>query len=89
MATINTSITALEEKIGKLKTLKSECEARCVDPNDVVGSGMSIEVIQAVDTEYQTIKIAVQTLLDNSIAFFENVKLSLVRADNNAANKLN
>lgn len=88
MATINANITALEEKIGRLSALKTECEAISVETNEVVGSGMSIEVIHAVDAEYTAIKTAVIALLDNSVTFFTNVKASLVEADENAAKKL-
>lgn len=89
METINVNIAAIEEKIGKLQTLMAECEAINVETNAVVGSGMSIEVIEAVDAEYQAIKTAVLTLLDHSVSFFDNIKMSLVEADDNAANGLN
>jgi len=89
MATINANIAALEDKIGKLTSLKAECEAIDVKEKPVVGSGLSIEVVHAVDTEYALIKAAIETLLSNSIAFFSNVKASLVEADEKAANKLN
>lgn len=89
MVKINANIAAMEEKIGRLKTLRTECEAIEATANTVVGSGMSIEVVQAVDVEYAQIKTAVLTLLDNSIAFFNNVKQSLVEADVKAAYKLN
>lgn len=89
MATINANISALEKAIEKLATLKTECEAISVEANEKEGSGMSIEVIHAVDKEYASIKTTIILLLDNSIAFFNNVKTSLVNADDAAAKKMN
>lgn len=89
MAKINANIKALESKIEKLTTLKSQCEAISVKTNDVVGSGMSIDVIHGIDKDYVLIKEAVIELIGNSISFFENIKSSLVNADNSAANKMN
>lgn len=88
MSTINTNITALEKKIDKLSLLKTDCEAINAKANELVGSGISIEVVHAIDMEYEAIKTAVVTLLDNSVAFFTNVKSSLVEADKKAADNL-
>ena len=86
---INENIAALEEKIGKLRELKTECEAISVRAYDVVGGGESINVLTAIDEEYANIKNTIIALIDNSVLFFENVKKSLVEADENAAARLN
>lgn len=89
MKNINANIAALEEKIEKLRTLQGECESIDVSANELVGSGMSVQVIEAIDQEYTQVKDTIVSLLSNSIEFFQNVKASLVEADEKAANKLN
>lgn len=89
MDNIKVNIAALEEKIGKLTTLKTDCESIDTSAENLVGSGMSIEVLHAIDKEYDTIKAAVVQLLGHSIAFFENVKSSMIEADEEASDKIN
>lgn len=89
MEKINVNIAALEGKIEKLMALQTECRGIEVTANTLQGSGMSIQVIHAIDDEYAQLKETMLTLLSNSIAFFQNVKSSLVEADDNAANQLN
>lgn len=89
MKNINANIATLEEKIEKLRSLQGECESIDVSTNELVGSGMSVQVIEAIDQEYTQVKDTIVSLLSNSIEFFQNVKASLVEADEKAANKLN
>lgn len=89
MKKVNANITVLDEKIEKLRILQGECESIDISANELVGSGMSVQVIEAVDQEYTQVKDTMMSLLSNSIGFFENVKASLVEADEKAANKLN
>lgn len=89
MKNINANITVLDEKIEKLRILRGECESIDISANELVGSGMSVQVIEAVDQEYTQVKNTMKSLLSNSIGFFENVRASLVEADEKAANKLN
>lgn len=89
MKKVNANITVLDEKIEKLRILQGECESIDISANELVGSGMSVQVIEAVDREYTQVKDTMMSLLTNSIGFFENVKASLVEADEKAANELN
>lgn len=89
MKNISANIAALEEKIEKLRILQGECESIDVSANELEGSGMSVQVIQGIDQEYTQVKDTMVSLLSNSIEFFQNVKASLVEADEKAANKLN
>lgn len=84
MVKILVNVEALQEKIDKLGTLKTECEAIDVTANDLVGSGQSIDTLKSIDAEYTEIKSAIVQLLDNSIQFFTGVKKSAVEADNKA-----
>lgn len=89
MKEITSNVIELEDKIGKLSNLKTECEAINVSEKKLVGGGSSIDVLHGADVEYMAIKTAIITLLDNSVAFFTNVKTSLEEADRKAAEKLN
>lgn len=89
MEKINVNIEALKDKIEKLVALQTECSDIDVTANALVGSGMSIQVIHAVDNEYAQLKESMLTLLGHSISFFQNVESSLVEADDQAANQLN
>lgn len=89
MDRINVNIAALEDKIDKLKKLQTICSEIDVSPEALEGSGMSIEMLQAIDSEYVQVRDTVLTLLSHSISFFQNMKASLVEADEKAAHKLN
>ena len=86
---ITVNCEVLEEKIQKLRTLKSTCEAIDVTAEALSGSGATIDIIQLVDQEYPLLKSTIETLLTNSISFFENIKASMSKADTGAADKLN
>lgn len=88
MAEISVNIELLEEKIQRIKDLKTLCDGIDVSAESLVGSGESIAIIQLVDQEYPLLKNAIGTLLQNSISFFENVKNSMIEADTEASAKL-
>lgn len=85
---INANVTALAEKIQKLRDLRTKCEGLSVSPVTVSGSGQSITMLSLVDQEYDEIKAAMLVLLDNSISFFSNVKTSMVIADKKASQQI-
>lgn len=85
MAEINVNLSALENKIGRLKVLRDSCE--CISDNamSMEGSGESVIQLSNVDAEYEQIHSAMLTLIDNSIGFFENIVSSVAQADLKAA----
>ena len=88
MNTIEIDKKVLEEKINKLKQLRDTCEGLNVKPEDIRGSGQSIGMLAKADAKYQILKDSILQLLDNSILFFDNVKNSLVSADEKASEKI-
>lgn len=88
MPEISLNIELLEEKIQKIRDLKTTCDGIDVSTESLVGSGQSIAIIQLVDQEYPLLKTAMGTLLQNSISFFENVKNSMIEADTEASAKI-
>lgn len=88
MAEISVNVELLEEKIQKLKDLKTVCDGIDVTTESLSGSGQSIEIIQLVDQEFPLLKSAIGELLTNSISFFENVKNSIIGADTEASAKI-
>lgn len=89
MEKIDVNIVALEDKIEKLMALQTECSNIDVTANALVGDGISIQTIHAIDNEYAQLKETMLTLLGHSVSFFQNVRLSMVEADDQAANQLN
>lgn len=89
MNTINVNIEILENKIQKLENLRTQCESVVVQSKPVQGSGKSIDAINNVDKEYAVVKNRIHTLLSNSIVFFNNIKRSVIEADESAASKTN
>lgn len=81
MGEINVNVEILEEKIQKLRDLKSSFSEVDVTVADIVGAGKTIDVINTIDKEYALIKSKILTLVHNSINFFENIKLSVIEAD--------
>ncbi len=81
MGEINSNVEILEEKIQKLRDLKSSFSEVNVTVEDIVGSGEIIDVINTIDKEYTLIKSKILTLVHNSINFFENIKSSVIEAD--------
>ena len=88
MAEISVNVELLEEKIQKIRELKSTCDEIDVATETLSGSGQSIDIIQLIDKEYPLLKSAVGELLTNSISFFENVKNSMIKADTEASAKI-
>lgn len=88
MAEISLNIELLEDKIQKMRDLKTSCDGIDVATEPLVGSGQSIEILQLVDQEYPLLKTAISTLLQNSVSFFENVKNSMIAADTEASAKI-
>lgn len=77
---------ALAEKIRELETLKSQCNEHSTWKRRETksGSGEVVELIDAIDNEYCSLMDDFDTLLGNSIAFFNNVLDSVKSADSNA-----
>lgn len=87
MNTINVNVEILEDKIQKLENLRTQCESVVVQSKPVQGSGKSINALNNVDKEYVVVKNKIYTLLSNSIVFFNNIKQSVIEADESAASK--
>lgn len=83
---INTSI--LQQKIESLSSLKDECADVDTKMKKLSGSGETINIINSIDKEYESIKAELVSLIQNSIDFFENTMGSVVDADKTAADKL-
>lgn len=79
------NVESLQTQINELSALKQECTSYTVDIKSVVGSGLPIDVLAALDAEYGNIKTAIELLLDNSAAFFQGVLDDYVAADEYAA----
>lgn len=85
---IKINIDALDNKITKLKNLRDRCNDIVATEKNMEGSGASIDLINQIDKEYTAIKTTFQSLLNNSISFFENIKTSTTQADAKAAKNL-
>lgn len=85
MTEINVNLTALENKIGRLRTLREFCESIPTNAMAVQGSGESVTELSNIDTEYEQIHSALVMLIDHSIGFFENISASVEQADLKAA----
>lgn len=85
MSEINVKVEVLEEKIRKLIELKVACNKVSITECPVEGSGDSINMLNVLDKEYAFVKNAFQILLDNSIIFFNDVKVNMLGADEAAA----
>lgn len=88
MREISTNVVSLAEKIQKMRDLKAACEALDVTSTPLSGSGESIDTLALIDEEYALIKTTIETLLANSIGFFENVRTSMVMADRKASGQI-
>ena len=85
MIVINTNIVALGEKIQRLRDLKVQCEGLDVRTVPSEGSGWTNAQLWELDNQYTVLRDAMTGLLDNSIQFFENVRQSMVEADEASA----
>ncbi len=81
MSEIKVNIEALDQKITQLRNLQNSCDSASVNAVDLIGGGESIRVINEVDQEYAVMKRCFNTLLTNSIQFFENVKQTVSDTD--------
>lgn len=88
MGNISISVRRLEIDINRLRNLKKECEEASPFWYSKDGGGRSIDTLYNVDMDYQRIGSAMCTLIDNSIQFFENQKMSFVKADEAAAKQI-
>lgn len=85
MTEINVNLTALENKIGRLRTLREFCESIPSSAMTVQGSGESVTELSNIDNEYEQIHSTLIALIDHSIGFFENLSISVEQADMKAA----
>lgn len=85
MSEINVNVDSFGTSIQSLRTLKTTCEAIDVTEMSVVGSGDCVNILNAIDKEYATVKSTFLTLLDDSIHFFENIQNSIIEADEQAS----
>lgn len=89
MSEIKINTSTFEEKIQRLKDLSQTCEDIEIKEKSVVGSGESVAMVTVIDKEYTALRKSLLNLIENSISFFENIKISVTSADEEAANKLN
>lgn len=87
MGKINFNISAIDDKLQKLRALKSECEGIDITTEQLCGSGQSIEILTLIDKQYPLIKDSIILLLNDSICFFENIKESMITSDNDSSEK--
>lgn len=85
MSEINVNIDSFSTSIQSLRSLKTTCDAIDVAEMSVVGSGDCVNILNAIDKEYATVKSTFLTLLDDSIHFFENIQNSIIEADEQAS----
>ena len=88
MAEIKINLEKLTEKIGKLQTLKSECDSITTTEKDRVGAGQCTLLVESLRNNYKPLKEALSLLISNSIQYFNSVKESAVKADQRASEKL-
>ena len=81
MQEININVEILEDKISQLSALHKACATIPFKTKDMKGSGESVSAIHEVEQEYDALKTCFEQLLSNTIQFFENVKQSVVGAD--------
>lgn len=89
MEEINFQVDNLDGAIEELKKLKSNCRNIQIITESVSGSGKPIDILIEIESKYKEIQMCMELLIDNSIAFFENTKTSMVNADKNAADMIN
>lgn len=81
MTEIKVNLTALENKICKLRCLRDICEGIVIHSKSVEGSGEAVNQLSNIDEEYVRIHSEVLNLIGYSIGFFENIATSVERAD--------
>lgn len=85
MAEIKVNIDSLDAEIGKLKELKKKISNNKKKPSSVVGGGSSIKEIEKLGNDYKNMEDKMETLVQSTISFLNNVKSSYVSGDKNAA----
>ena len=80
---INTDSLAAE--IGMLYTLGAKIAASSIACPAVVGGGSSVQEIENLGKNFQSIHNSVSVLVANTVSFMENVKASYQKNDSNAA----
>ena len=88
MSEINIKTQNLVSQIEKLQQLQLTCEKLEVSSESVEGGGCAIKALNAIDEEYFVLKEMLSLMIDNSVAFFENVHESIVEADELAAKNM-
>lgn len=89
MEEINFKVDNLDSAIEELKKLKSNCQNIEIITESVSGSGKPIDILIEIESKYKEIQMSMELLIDNSIAFFENTKTSMVKADKKSADMIN
>lgn len=86
MSQININEDKLAEKIAELEALKSNCSGHSSwrKRETKYGSGEVADLLDNIDQEYVSLMSDFDTLIGNSISFFNNILNSVISADSNA-----
>lgn len=88
MAEISISTQSLEDEIGKLQTLKTNCAGFDVAFPDIVGGGQTVAELEEIANLYKKLNTDMVDLISNTISFMENVKNSYLSSDSKAASSI-
>lgn len=85
MSEIKIDIANLDSEIERLKELKKKITMNKKNPTSVVGGGGTISNIEKIGNDYKDLEEKMESLVQNTISFMENVKNSYVNSDKKAA----
>lgn len=85
MAEIKVNSNNLSFEINKLRVLKQKIAAAAQNSPSVIGGGTTIQEIQNIGNKYVLLYDKVELLVDNTIAFMNNVNTSYVSSDKKAS----
>lgn len=85
MSEIKIDIDNLNSEIKKLKELKKKITTNKKKTTSVVGGGGTISNIEKIGNDYKNMEEKMESLVQNTISFMENVKNSYITSDKNAA----
>ena len=85
MSEIKIDIDNLNSEINKLKELKKKIASNKKKPTAVVGGGSTVAYIEKIGNDYKNMEDKMESLVQNTISFMNNIKTSYVTSDKNAA----
>lgn len=85
MAEINIKLRGIEDTVAKLQNITTSQ----ITPPAASGGGPVADELEAIAALYKSIDTSFSTLLQNTIAFLQNVENSFVQSDQKARDHMN